>query len=83
LIGKLDVFNTSKAQQYLLQMTQHRIGGFSKYPDDPPDIFHSYMGLAALSMLGHQELKPIHPAACMSMDAVQYLEDMARSDLET
>ncbi|KAJ8611592.1 hypothetical protein MRB53_037895 [Persea americana] len=39
-------------RRYLLLKVQHLVaGGFSKYPDDPPDIYHSYLGLAALALL--------------------------------
>uniref|UniRef100_A0A453DZ78 Prenyltransferase alpha-alpha toroid domain-containing protein n=1 Tax=Aegilops tauschii subsp. strangulata TaxID=200361 RepID=A0A453DZ78_AEGTS len=35
-------------------------GGFSKFPDDElPDIYHSYYGLAALSLLGEEEVEPL------------------------
>jgi len=39
-------------RRYLLDKTQHRIGGFSKMPGDLPDIYHSYLGLAALALFG-------------------------------
>jgi len=39
-------------RRYLLDKTQHRIGGFGKLPGDPPDIYHSYLGLAALALFG-------------------------------
>lgn len=34
-----------------------------------PDIYHSYLGLAALSLMGQPELKPVHPAAAISVEA--------------
>ncbi|KAI9658814.1 MAG: hypothetical protein M1831_003840 [Alyxoria varia] len=37
---------------YLLEKTQHLMaGGFGKLPGDPPDIYHSYLGLASLAII--------------------------------
>jgi geranylgeranyl transferase type-1 subunit beta len=77
LIGKLHLLDIPKTKQYLLKLTQHSIGGFGKYPGDPPDIYHSYFGLAALALLEHEDLKPIHPAACISMDTFEHMQRIA------
>jgi geranylgeranyl transferase type-1 subunit beta len=76
LLGRLDLLNLYPAQKYLLDKTQHAIGGFGKQPGDPPDVYHSYLGLAALSLMKYQGLKPIHFAACISYDAVRHLESL-------
>jgi geranylgeranyl transferase type-1 subunit beta len=36
-------------------------GGFGKHPDCHPDILHSYFGLAGLSFMGEDNLKPLDP----------------------
>jgi geranylgeranyl transferase type-1 subunit beta len=33
----------------------HRIGGFSKYPGGPPDVYHACFGLTALAVMGEEE----------------------------
>lgn len=42
---------------YLLERTQHLVaGGFGKFPGDPPDIYHAYLGLASLALIdGHRD----------------------------
>lgn len=42
---------------YLLERSQHIIaGGFGKMPGDPPDLYHAYLGLAALAIIdGHKD----------------------------
>lgn len=77
LLDRLDLLSLHPAQKYLLDRTQHAIGGFGKQPGDPPDVYHSYMGLAALSLMKYQGLKSIHSAACISYDAVRYLESLS------
>lgn len=64
-----------KAQRdFLLEKTQHAIGGFGKRPGDPPDIYHSSLGLAALATLGDPGLKRFDPGLCVSVDTVRKIE---------
>ncbi|KAI0195414.1 terpenoid cyclases/Protein prenyltransferase [Astrocystis sublimbata] len=39
------------ARRFILSKTQHLIGGFAKHPGGPPDVYHAYMGLAALATM--------------------------------
>lgn len=50
------------------------IGGFSKSPGGPPDIYHSYLGLAILAMMGEPELKELDVALCCSKDTARKIE---------
>ncbi|KAF2665913.1 terpenoid cyclases/Protein prenyltransferase [Microthyrium microscopicum] len=77
-LGQIELIDKSKATSYLLNKTQHFIGGFGKYPSDPPDIYHSYLGLAALGILGCPDVKPVHSTTSISVDAVDYLEKVIR-----
>ncbi|MCJ1360570.1 MAG: hypothetical protein MMC33_010578 [Icmadophila ericetorum] len=65
-------------KRYLLEKMQHIIGGFSKLPGDPPDMLHSYLGLAALANLGGEEegLEKIDAVLCISMRARRHLETL-------
>jgi geranylgeranyl transferase type-1 subunit beta len=65
--------------RFLLGETQHFVGGFGKLAGDPPDIYHSFMGLAILAVLDYPSIKSIHSAACISMDTVEYLEKLRKS----
>lgn len=56
------------ARRYLHDVTQHAIGGFSKGAQGPPDIYHSYLGLTALSVMGEQKLKNLDPELCCSVE---------------
>ncbi|MCJ1373480.1 hypothetical protein MMC20_004708 [Loxospora ochrophaea] len=62
--------------RYLLEKTQHIVGGFGKLPGDPPDILHSSLGLAALSLMGSSGLKPVEPSLCISVEARERLEGL-------
>ena len=76
VLGRAHLCNQPSNRRYLLDKTQHIIGGFGKGPGDPPDLYHSYLGLAALSILKEKPLKPIHPALCFSEDAKNHLESL-------
>lgn len=66
---------TEAARRFLVEKTQHLIGGFAKHPKGPPDIYHAYLGLAALATLGETErLKEFDSALVVSMDAVKRIE---------
>lgn len=70
MLGHPTMFDTAAAQKYLLEKTQHHVlGGFGKYPDDLPDLYHSYLGLAALSLVGSEEVKEVDAGMCISKEA--------------
>jgi geranylgeranyl transferase type-1 subunit beta len=77
VLGRLDLLNIGPNIRFLLDRTQHAIGGFAKCEGYPPDIYHSYLGLATLAVMGYEGLKPIHPAACISYDAVSHMDSLA------
>ena len=59
------------SRSYLLGITQHRIGGFSKNAGGPPDIYHSYLGLAALAVMGQDGFKDFDVGLCCSQEISQ------------
>ncbi|KAH8676875.1 terpenoid cyclases/protein prenyltransferase alpha-alpha toroid [Tricladium varicosporioides] len=64
--NNIKLVNTEAIRRFLFEQTQHRIGGFGKYPGSPPDIYHSYLGLAALAVMKEPGLKPLDSALCIS-----------------
>jgi geranylgeranyl transferase type-1 subunit beta len=69
-------------RSYLLTLTQHPVmGGFSKFPGDKwADLYHSYLGLAALSLASTKEereedgVKELDPGMCVSVEVRGRLE---------
>lgn len=59
------------SRRYLLEITQHIIGGFSKNAGGPPDVQHSYFGLAALSILQDPSVKELDVMLCCTMDTTR------------
>ncbi|KAI0593363.1 terpenoid cyclases/protein prenyltransferase alpha-alpha toroid [Biscogniauxia sp. FL1348] len=87
LLGQLGLIDRGPARRFLLEKTQHVIGGFTKYPGGPPDVYHAYMGLAALATLGGEEgLKKFDPRICASVEVAEKIararEALIRRDEE-
>jgi geranylgeranyl transferase type-1 subunit beta len=76
MLKSLPLLKIESQRRYLYDKTQHVIGGFGKTVGAPPDLYHSYLGLAALSIFGDEDVKPIDPAACFSVDACKHLESL-------
>ncbi|MCJ1253144.1 hypothetical protein MMC24_000951 [Lignoscripta atroalba] len=76
ILQKVHLLDFNANRRYLLDKTQHIIGGFGKVPGDPPDIMHSYLGLAALAIMKEPGLKSIDPALCISVSAREHLESL-------
>ncbi|KAG0196682.1 Geranylgeranyl transferase type-1 subunit beta [Mortierella sp. GBA30] len=57
----MDLVNFECNRGYLME-TQHKtFGGFAKWVDTLPDVLHSYMGVAALSLMGEPGTRPLDP----------------------
>jgi geranylgeranyl transferase type-1 subunit beta len=69
-----DVLPRGASRAFLLEHTQHLIGGFAKHPGGPPDVYHGYLGLAALAVMGEPGLKEFDAALCISTATVRKLE---------
>lgn len=52
ILNAIHLITPTPVRRYLCEKTQHMIaGGFGKLPGDPPDMYHGYLGLAALALL--------------------------------
>ena len=77
LLGQPTLYNQSAVRDYLLEKTQHPVlGGFGKFPGDLPDLYHSCLGLAALSLAGGEDVKEIDAGMCISKDAKARLKGL-------
>ncbi|MCJ1405034.1 hypothetical protein MMC11_008260 [Xylographa trunciseda] len=76
MLKKTHLLSFNAIRRYLLEKTQHVVGGFGKLPGDPPDILHSYLGLAALAAMKEPGLRSIDPTLCISVSAREHLESL-------
>nr|AAP50511.1 geranylgeranyltransferase type I beta subunit [Catharanthus roseus] len=59
ILGAHKYINDSGLRGFLLSC-QSQYGGFSKFPGQLPDLYHTYYGFCAFSLLEEPDLKPIH-----------------------
>lgn len=79
LLGQPKMYDHVPLKKYLLGKTQHPVlGGFGKFPGDLPDLYHSYLGLATLSLMGVEGVKEVDPGMCVSRSAGTRLEELWR-----
>jgi len=52
---------------------QQSIGGFAKWPDQRPDVLHSYMSLCGLAFSKEPGIRAVNPALCLSQRIVDRL----------
>ncbi|KAL5377038.1 hypothetical protein PMIN06_011753 [Paraphaeosphaeria minitans] len=76
LLGHLDIIDSKPIRRWLLDRTQHLVGGFGKLPGDHPDPQHSFLGLMVLSMFGEAGLQNVDTALCITERAKKHLESL-------
>jgi geranylgeranyl transferase type-1 subunit beta len=75
LLGKEYLIDEKQMEKYLLNQTQNPItGGFAKTEVDDPDPYHSFLGLGALSLVCHTQLKRLEPSLVIIQDAYDRLK---------
>ncbi|KAF2222169.1 geranylgeranyl transferas-like protein type i beta subunit [Elsinoe ampelina] len=63
-----------RLRKWLLERTAHpALGGFGKHAGELPDVYHSYLGLAALSLIGDESIQKLDATLCISTRAKQRL----------
>jgi geranylgeranyl transferase type-1 subunit beta len=76
VLDHFHIIDQTAMRRYLLDKTQHIVGGFGKIPGDPPDPYHSYLGLATLALIGEPGVKSFYAPLCFSIDAKNRLESL-------
>ena len=59
MIGRESWINLDKLKEYILNCQDPTNGGIGDRPGNEVDVFHTFFGLTALSMMGHYELELI------------------------
>ncbi|KAJ0020153.1 hypothetical protein Pint_31057 [Pistacia integerrima] len=70
MIDRVHWINKEKLVKYILDCQDTENGGISDRPDDAVDVFHTYFGVAGLSLLEYPGVKAIDPAYALPVDVV-------------
>ncbi|GMH12745.1 hypothetical protein Nepgr_014586 [Nepenthes gracilis] len=73
MIDRVHWIDREKLVKFILDCQDLEKGGISDRPDDAVDVFHTYFGVAGLSLLEYPELKGIDPAYALPVDVVNRL----------
>lgn len=76
LLGHMDIIDQRPIRKWLLDKTQHMVGGFGKVTGDPPDMYHSFLGLMVLAMFEEPGLQKVDTALCITERAKKHLESL-------
>lgn len=76
LLGHLDIIDPKPIRRWLLDRTQHLVGGFGKLPGDHPDIYHSFLGLMVIACFGEAGLQDVDMALAITNRAKRHLESL-------
>ena len=49
-------------------------GGISDQPEDMADVYHTFFGIAGLSLMGHPGLERIDPTVALPTEVIKHLE---------
>ncbi|KAL2134449.1 hypothetical protein VTI74DRAFT_161 [Chaetomium olivicolor] len=81
-LGKKELMDWKPSRRFLLEKMAHRIGGFSKHPGGPPDVYHGCFGLTALAVMGEPGLNELDSALAVPVKTVKVIEKARRALVE-
>ncbi|XP_078434976.1 geranylgeranyl transferase type-2 subunit beta 1-like isoform X2 [Wolffia australiana] len=70
MIDRVHWIDKNKLANFILDCQDKDNGGISDRPDDAVDVFHTYFGIAGLSLLEYPGVKPIDPAYALPVETV-------------
>ncbi|KAG8623644.1 hypothetical protein KVT40_008620 [Elsinoe batatas] len=74
LLDAEHLMEKERLRKWLLERTAHpALGGFGKHAGELPDVYHSYLGLAALSLTGDESVQRLDATLCISTRAKERL----------
>ncbi|XP_077761205.1 geranylgeranyl transferase type-2 subunit beta isoform X4 [Canis aureus] len=71
IIGRLHWIDGEKLRSFILACQDEETGGFADRPGDMANPFHTLFGIAGLSLLGEEQIKPVSPVFCMPEEVLR------------
>ncbi|KAF2863536.1 terpenoid cyclases/Protein prenyltransferase [Piedraia hortae CBS 480.64] len=68
------LYDRNKLRNSVLDASHEFLGGFAKTSGEIPDLYHSYLGLAALGVIGTEGTKDVDPVLCVSRETREKVE---------
>jgi geranylgeranyl transferase type-2 subunit beta len=71
MIEREDLINLEALKRYVLNCQDTDDGGFADRPGNEVDVFHTFFGLTALSLMGHFELDLIDHTYALPVSTIK------------
>ncbi|CAI5441675.1 unnamed protein product [Caenorhabditis angaria] len=73
ILGAYNLVSTTHVREFLMIAQHSHIGGFCKLPEVSgySDLLHTYFSIAALSLMHHPAINPVHSAMNVSKRAYE------------
>ena len=71
MLKRQDWINLDKLKEYILQCQDTENGGIGDRPGNEVDVFHTFFGLTALSLMGHYSLELIDETYAIPVSSLQ------------
>ncbi|KAL0049986.1 hypothetical protein WJX82_002124 [Trebouxia sp. C0006] len=73
ILDRLHWIDKGALTQFILFCQDEENGGISDRPEDMVDAFHTFFGIAALSLMGYKGLEPIDPVYALPVKVMQQI----------
>ena len=79
IIRRLPWISRPGLQSFILSCQDLEDGGISDRPDDMADVYHTFFGIAGLSLLGTDGMAPVDAAHAMPVSVMQRLRSQQQA----
>lgn len=74
ILGRLHWIDRSALTTFILDCQDEEDGGISDRPDDMADVYHTFFGIAGLSLMGYPNLAAIDPTWALPVEVVERIK---------
>ena len=74
ILGRLHWLDREALQSFILACQDTEEGGISDRPEDEVDVYHTFFGIAGLSLMGFPGLQAVDPTYALPVATVQRLK---------
>mmetsp|Transcript_8026 Transcript_8026/g.19496 ORF Transcript_8026/g.19496 Transcript_8026/m.19496 type:complete len:275 (+) Transcript_8026:56-880(+) len=76
-LDRLEWIDGGALMRFIFQCQDGEGGGIADKPEDMPDVFHTFFGIAGCALLGYEGLKQIDPVHAMPVEVMRRLPHAA------
>lgn len=74
ILGRLHWIDQRALSSFILYCQDEEDGGISDRPEDMADVYHTFFGIAGLSLMGYEGLGAIDPTYALPVEVVERIK---------